>query len=330
MIRSAKKSPFTSDRPVYLYDRVKQDIFEEECHNNNKATIIPSITTLFLLQLQASIIKIVTMLPPKRTQDTETLFEAYAPSCLIRQSMRWLLLAGLLFLDNVARLLNVQDEMNRISRRGGNKKKNHHELDDDDLFFGYSSTAASSVASSVSSQKTLLMKQRYNNGSSGATTPTIFARCSRPCCATSDPQTIYPSPPPSSPLLSSSSFQSPVRRVREKCISFPTTKQQPPISYEKSPAISKSTQQTGRHTLSITTNSIQYPSKRKSSSPNSSLRQASPTQRHTVQKETTAWANKKQAHHSTTSSLAASSSGSSCESVQHDMKNTRASTEVYI
>jgi hypothetical protein len=273
-------------------------------------------------------------MPQKQTDGTEPFLQAYAPSCLIRQIMRWLLLASLLILDNVARLLNVQDEMNQLSKKHSKEKyqhENEHDGDESETFFGSSTTVSSISSSSTSSSqkkaRAHFIKHDKNNGSSGATHRSTT-------CTTPDPQTIYPSPPPSSPLVSSSStsLHPPVRRVREKCISFPTTilsKQQQQISHEKSSAITKSTQQTGRHTRSISTSSTRS----KRNSPKSSLYlSSSPTinqSRSTVLKETTAWVHKKQAHpYSTTSSAITSTSGSSCESVRQNIKNKRSSTEV--
>lgn len=152
---------------LHLYDKVRQDLFEEREQVKIRT---PSITTICLLQIQAYIIQILANLPPINakpannnliaTTATLSFFLVYkqkrlhvitSMKSMIRQCLRWLLLVVLLVLDNIARLLNVEGEMADISASKENgsatsastngvvrRSRHHHqdyhrlELEDDD------------------------------------------------------------------------------------------------------------------------------------------------------------------------------------------------------
>ncbi|KAI8086978.1 uncharacterized protein B0P05DRAFT_533161 [Gilbertella persicaria] len=83
---------------VHLYDRARQDLFDNDLYRDT----VPSITTICLLQIQASIIQVLAYLPYSSSWSLQT---------ILKQCLRWTLLIGLLLLDNIARVLNVDTEM---------------------------------------------------------------------------------------------------------------------------------------------------------------------------------------------------------------------------
>lgn len=115
----------SSTKRSNLYDKVRQDLFENNSNHNQREKIkTPSITTICLLQIQAYIIQILTNLPtftikksPNRSLSIYYLIQQkklYATSSLksiLIQCLRWFLLIILLLLDNIARILNVEGEM---------------------------------------------------------------------------------------------------------------------------------------------------------------------------------------------------------------------------
>lgn len=119
----------SSSKRSNLYDKVRQDLFEDTAHYRKRETVkTPSITTICLLQIQAYIIQILTNLPtftfkksPNQSLSIYYLIQQkklYAVSCLksvLVQCVRWFLLIILLLLDNVARILNVEGEMTDIT-----------------------------------------------------------------------------------------------------------------------------------------------------------------------------------------------------------------------
>lgn len=96
-----------------LYDKVRQDLFEENQQTNLRT---PSITTICLLQIQAYVVQILSTLPPIRDTRTSSPFQqVFMPiRSVIRNTLRWILLIMLLLLDNIARLLNVEREMAQV------------------------------------------------------------------------------------------------------------------------------------------------------------------------------------------------------------------------
>lgn len=99
-----------SHQNMHLYDKVRQDLFEETQQSRLRN---PSITTICLLQIQAYIVQILSTLPPLRDTRTSSPFQHLFKSIrsVLRDGLRWILLILLLLLDNMARLLNVEREM---------------------------------------------------------------------------------------------------------------------------------------------------------------------------------------------------------------------------
>ncbi|KAI7896124.1 uncharacterized protein EV154DRAFT_493569 [Mucor mucedo] len=99
-----------SHNNMHLYDKVRQDLFEETQQTNLRT---PSITTICLLQIQAYVVQILSTLPPIRDTRTSSPFQRVFMTIrsVIRNALRWILLIMLLLLDNIARLLNVEREM---------------------------------------------------------------------------------------------------------------------------------------------------------------------------------------------------------------------------
>ncbi|GAN06677.1 hypothetical protein MAM1_0132d06165 [Mucor ambiguus] len=118
-----------SSKRSNLYDKVRQDLFEDSAHRYKRETVkTPSITTICLLQIQAYIIQILTNLPTftikKSANQSLSIYyliqqkKLHAISSLksvLIQCVRWFLLIVLLLLDNMARILNVEAEMTDIT-----------------------------------------------------------------------------------------------------------------------------------------------------------------------------------------------------------------------
>ncbi|KAI7905701.1 uncharacterized protein BX663DRAFT_500610 [Cokeromyces recurvatus] len=96
-----------------VYDKVNQDLFQQNPIEKNKK--IPSITTIFLLQLQAHVIKRLVELSKKKRE---------------RRIQHWILLILLVLLDNIARILNIENEMNKI-RIIEEEEEDHHAYERD-------------------------------------------------------------------------------------------------------------------------------------------------------------------------------------------------------
>ncbi|GAA5814968.1 hypothetical protein MFLAVUS_008472 [Mucor flavus] len=93
-----------------LYDRVRQDLFEEKKKSSLR---IPSITTICLLQIQAFMVQLLSNLPRISGDEKPcTLFQYFTFST--RSIARWILLSVSIILDNIARLLNVESEIRDI------------------------------------------------------------------------------------------------------------------------------------------------------------------------------------------------------------------------
>ncbi|KAI8884836.1 hypothetical protein K501DRAFT_284652 [Backusella circina FSU 941] len=121
MLKQTHKAGSSRSSHILLYDRVRDDIFEnqQQQQHHHRTVVIPSITTIALLQLQAYTIQLLTLIPQQRQQRQSSgilasILRRYSPLNVIRQTLRWILLIGLLLLDNVARILNVESEMNRM------------------------------------------------------------------------------------------------------------------------------------------------------------------------------------------------------------------------
>ncbi|CAO3657265.1 unnamed protein product [Mucor hiemalis] len=123
-----------------LYDKVRQDLFEEE--QKPKQLRAPSITTIFLLQIQAYIVQILLSLPPIHNNNhrntngassnafffvviyqQQRLHVITSIRSVIRQCIRWVLLVVLLVLDNIARVLNVEGEMYELTNKQQQKEE---------------------------------------------------------------------------------------------------------------------------------------------------------------------------------------------------------------
>lgn len=123
---------------IYLYDKIRQDLFEDKVTHSSTERV-PSITTMFLLQIQASIIHLLTQLPSKSklATHTTTLQKPSSFSLLEQkrqdiissiqfvsfQCIHWFLLILLFILDNVARFLNVDHEMAEITNKSYQQQK---------------------------------------------------------------------------------------------------------------------------------------------------------------------------------------------------------------
>lgn len=141
--------PISSSKRSNLYDKVRQDLFEDNSNHNQREKVkTPSITTICLLQIQAYIIQILTNLPtftikksPNQSLSIYYLIQQkklYAISSLksiLIQCLRWFLLVILLLLDNIARILNVEGEMANITARQGHQliPQEQEEEEDDDF-----------------------------------------------------------------------------------------------------------------------------------------------------------------------------------------------------
>ncbi|KAL9554879.1 hypothetical protein MBANPS3_002622 [Mucor bainieri] len=138
-----------SSKRSNLYDKVRQDLFEDSAHRHKRETVkTPSITTICLLQIQAYIIQILTNLPtftvkksPHQSLSIYYLIQQkklHAISSLksvLIQCVRWFLLIVLLLLDNMARVLNVEAEMTDIAAHKEHSQEQDAEEDyDDDIY----------------------------------------------------------------------------------------------------------------------------------------------------------------------------------------------------
>ncbi|KAI8327774.1 hypothetical protein EDC96DRAFT_531346 [Choanephora cucurbitarum] len=130
-----------------LYDRARQDLFDT---THEHITTVPSITTICLLQIQANIIQVLAYLP-------------HHDKAVLKQCLRWILLITLLLLDNLARILNVDQEMKDLKKKKQNRRQpetnEEHRLDDDVYYHGQCTTQ--SLTSQPLSERTspTLVKQ---------------------------------------------------------------------------------------------------------------------------------------------------------------------------
>lgn len=83
----------------------------------------PSITAILLLHMEVSLIQLISSLPTKRHHGM--IFARFITHA--QQAVRWMLLVGLLILDNVSNMLGIDKEMDRLAsqqqQRGGIKKE---------------------------------------------------------------------------------------------------------------------------------------------------------------------------------------------------------------
>lgn len=97
-----------------LYEQVKKDIFSHNelvmnNHNNHNDNIHPpSVTTTVLLQVQASMIQVISKLHGDNKKPIQS---------MVKLPLRWGLLVGLLVVDNVARVLHVDEEMANLQQQ---------------------------------------------------------------------------------------------------------------------------------------------------------------------------------------------------------------------
>ncbi|KAI8092972.1 uncharacterized protein BX664DRAFT_328621 [Halteromyces radiatus] len=116
-----------------LYDQAKRDVFSsgtsspnQDYHDNKMQDTpvnAPSVTTIVLLQVQASMIQVISKLKVhnKGIQN------------VVQVPIRWGLLFGLLVVDNVARALQVDQEMAFIQHSEHSDERTITEEDDDVL-----------------------------------------------------------------------------------------------------------------------------------------------------------------------------------------------------
>ncbi|KAI8073378.1 hypothetical protein BC940DRAFT_291181 [Gongronella butleri] len=97
-----------------LYEQTKRDVFypggavhlgggPRDGHSNDDGPS-PSVTTIVLLQVQASMIQAISHLHKTKSQIPQ----------VVQTPLRWGLLFGLVVVDNVARALHVEQEMNNV------------------------------------------------------------------------------------------------------------------------------------------------------------------------------------------------------------------------
>ncbi|KAI7885734.1 hypothetical protein K492DRAFT_190692 [Lichtheimia hyalospora FSU 10163] len=84
--------------------------------NNNNA---PSITAILLLHMEVSLIQLISSLSMKRQHG---MIFAHLINHL-QQAVRWILLVGLLILDNVSNMLGIDKEMDRLASQQRDMKK---------------------------------------------------------------------------------------------------------------------------------------------------------------------------------------------------------------
>ncbi|KAG0174752.1 hypothetical protein DFQ28_002394 [Apophysomyces sp. BC1034] len=133
MLKRPHRNIAFADHGIVLYDRAKSDLFVQRNnhafldgppYNDTKPVYPPSITTIFLLQLQASIIQAISALPPRTAGAARRFFVV----SLAQQALRWALILGLFVLDNVAHVLNVDNEMADIKQRQQEDEQSSHHL----------------------------------------------------------------------------------------------------------------------------------------------------------------------------------------------------------
>ncbi|OBZ83674.1 hypothetical protein A0J61_08276 [Choanephora cucurbitarum] len=126
-----------------LYDRARQDLFDTT--HDHHTTTVPSITTICLLQIQANIIQVLAYLP-------------HHDKAVLKQCLRWILLITLLLLDNLARILNVDQEMKDLKKKKQNRHhpetNEEHRLDDGDVYYHGQCTTQSLTSQQPLSERT--------------------------------------------------------------------------------------------------------------------------------------------------------------------------------
>lgn len=100
----------------FLYNDDTMAMMKTESSSN-----APSITAILLLHMQVSLIQLISSLPTKRHHGM--IFARFITH--VQQAVRWMLLVGLLILDNVSNMLGIDKEMDRLAsqQRGGIKKE---------------------------------------------------------------------------------------------------------------------------------------------------------------------------------------------------------------
>lgn len=126
-----RQPAFHAKDPMFLYDYAKNDTFpttrgynqhaKHLIYNDNSAAMMntennsntPSITAILLLHMEVSLIQLISSLPAKRQHGMR-----FARSIThLQQAVRWMLLVGLLILDNVSNMLGIDKEMDRLASK---------------------------------------------------------------------------------------------------------------------------------------------------------------------------------------------------------------------
>ncbi|KAI8350855.1 hypothetical protein BD560DRAFT_409517 [Blakeslea trispora] len=155
----------------HLYDRARQDTFDHSNSYEHHATV-PSITTICLLQIQANIIQVMAYLP-------------YHDKAVLKQCLRWVLVIGLLFLDTIARMLGVDQEMKELKKRKKQQEEDSEAkatvqpsrlADDEYVYYHGQCTTQPSISEQPLSERTspTLVKRTQHLVTPGSPIPTSF------------------------------------------------------------------------------------------------------------------------------------------------------------
>ncbi|KAK4509850.1 uncharacterized protein ATC70_007154 [Mucor velutinosus] len=223
-----------SSKRSNLYDKVRQDLFEDNAHRHKRETVkTPSITTICLLQVQAYIIQILTNLPtftikksPNQSLSIYYLIQqkklyaiSYLKSILI-QCVRWFLLIVLLLLDNMARILNVEAEMTDITAQKERplipQEQDTEEDYDDDTYstetYHHDPCANTKPVNNGSSEPSSPTKRTLVSPSSpiNSPTPNFVVRKTRHSFTNAPTPTPTPTPVSTSVVATTATEESPV------------------------------------------------------------------------------------------------------------------------
>ncbi|CAO3611414.1 unnamed protein product [Mucor fragilis] len=224
----------SSSKRSNLYDKVRQDLFEDSAHRHKRETVkTPSITTICLLQVQAYIVQILTNLPtftvkksPNQSLSVYYLIQQkklYAISSLksaLVQCVRWFLLIVLLLLDNMARILNVEAEMTDIAAQKEHSSiPQEHDVEedyDDDTYstetYHHDPCANTKPINNGSSEPSSPTKRTLVSPSSpiNSPTPNFVVRKTRHSFTNASTPAPVPSTTPAAAAAAASTEESPV------------------------------------------------------------------------------------------------------------------------
>ncbi|CAO3618812.1 unnamed protein product [Cunninghamella echinulata] len=208
-----------------LYEQVKKDIFSHNelvmnNHNNHNDNIHPpSVTTIVLLQVQASMIQVISKLHGDNKKPIQS---------MVKLPLRWGLLVGLLVVDNVARVLHVDEEMANLQQQSDHPSQQQQPNTNPTSSFSSSDDDNESTTSSILDNH---RHTQFNNNnipqksysstipksSSSSSTLHIYPSTSTGSLSTTSPSSPLLAAPPLPILLKSSDGL----RVRSRKISSP-------------------------------------------------------------------------------------------------------------